>query len=348
MHGITRDKLIYVGKRTLIYSTAMIVAVSAAATLLWRDRPSLESVDWPPYPDFAEDSRGVTATWLGVTTILIDDGETQILIDGFFSRPSLTDIVFRVPVQHNAAQINAVLADYEMRRLAAIIPVHSHFDHVMDVGAIANRTSASVLGSETTVQIVRGAGVPDDQIMLIASGAEYRFGDFTVRLIESNHAPIGWGGAVPFAGTVDAPLQTPAPVSAWREGQSYSIVIAHAQGTVLIQGSAGFRNGALYDVRADVAMLGVWGLDGLGRDYTEQFWQALVTVTGATRVLPIHFEDYTRPFGEIRLSPRILDNFVKTAGWLDDIRQTWDQDTDLHLPEFGKPIVLYAPISPDA
>ncbi len=113
-----------------------------------------------------------------MSTLLFDDGETQILIDGFFSRPSLADVVFRAPIESDAAQINYVIDEYRLRRLAAIIPAHSHFDHSMDIGAIANRSSASILGSETTAQIARGAGVPDDQILIAESGVEYTFGRF--------------------------------------------------------------------------------------------------------------------------------------------------------------------------
>ena len=335
-------------KRTVITLAATIVLGAAAIAWILGDRPSLADVDWasPTITEAPDDS--VTVTWFGVTTLLFDDGETQILIDGFFSRPSLADIVFDVPVQSSAAQINYVLDEYRMRRLAAIIPVHSHFDHAMDIGALANRSSASILGSATTAQVARGAGVPDDQILLATSGSEYAFGKFRITLIDSIHAPLGWGGSVPFAGTIDSPLETPAPVSAWREGKSYTIIVAHEQGTTIVQGSAGFLVGALDDVQADVVMLGAFGLGGLGRNYTEQYWQALVTTTGAQRVFPIHFDDYTRPFGEVILSPRLLDNFVDTADWLEEIRDLWDTDTHLHLPVFGQPIVLYLQAAPEA
>jgi hypothetical protein len=44
----------------------------------------------------------------------------------------------------------------------------------------------------------------------------------------------------------------------------------------------------------------------------------------------------------------VLDNFVDTANWLEEIRTTWDADARLHLLEFGKRIVLYPPAMPDA
>jgi len=341
MPTVTPRKL----KRWLVRAAIAVGAValvgSVALTWLWHDRASLDAIDWPRYPQIAPYPGAVRVTWLGVATLLFDDGETQILIDGFFSRPSLTDLVFGRRVDSDTATINYVLDAYRIRRLAAIIPVHSHFDHAMDIGAIANRTDAVILGSATTANIARGAGVPEDQIVVVDDRSEYSFGQFTVTMIHSAHAPVGWGGSVPYAGTIDEPLTTPAPVSAWREGRSYSIVIAHPQGTTLVQGSAGYLEGALDGVQADVVMLDVQMLEGLGRKYAERYWQAVVTTTGADHVLLIHFDDLTQPFGKIMLLPRAIENLVDVAGWLEEFRDSWDTDTRLHLPEFGKQIVLY-------
>ena len=200
-----------------------------------------------------------------------------------------------------------------------------------------------MIGSESTANIARGAGVPEDQIIVVELGQAYEFGEFRVRLLRSKHAPIGWRGNVPFPGTVDEPLAIPQPVSAWKEGDSYSIVVEHPQGTTLIQGSAGFIEGGLEGVAADVIMLSVGGLTTLDRDYAEKYWQELVTRTGATTVYPIHFDDFTRPFGEVVPSPRFLGNIEKTAEWFRGFQKTWDADSNILLPEFGKPIALYSP-----
>ncbi len=348
MVAVTLDSIRNWLTRAIIVVAAVIVVLAGILAWLLNNRPVLAELNIaPPLPVEAPDN-AVTATWLGTTTVLFDDGETQVLIDGFFSRPSLADIVFGVPVESDAAQVNLVMDRYDMRRLAAIIPAHSHFDHAMDIGAIANRSSASILGSETTAQIARGAGVPEDQIVVVTGGERYAFGDFTVTLIASDHAPIGWGGSVPLPGTVDAPLETPAPITAWREGGSFAIVVAHPQGTTLVQGSAGMVERGMRNVRADVVMLGTYGLVGLGNDYTRRYWQTFVTGTGALRVFPIHFDDYTQPFGEIKPFPRVLDDFGDTLVLLENLRQIWDTDTRIYLPEFGQPMVLYAQASPEA
>ncbi len=334
--------------RVVLGIAAVLALVSAALTWAWNTRAVLADSGLHAPITGESNSSTVTFTWFGVTTLLFDDGETQVLVDGFISRPSIVDTVLNRNVTNDAPMINYVLNEYDIRRLAAIVPVHSHFDHAMDVGAIANRTSASIIGSETTANIARGVGVPEDQIIVAEDGAEFSFGQFTVTLIPSVHAPVGLRGTIPLPGTVDEPLEVPAPVTAWREGGSYSVVIAHPEGTTIVQGSAGYISGALASVQADVVMLGVGLLEGLGRDYAEAYWQDLVTATGAKRVFPVHFDDYTQPLGTILLAPKVLDNFVTTARWLQEFRDTWDKDTLIFLPEFGKALPLYPQETPDA
>ncbi len=321
---------------------AVLVVAALTSVWLWKNRPSLEATGWLSPPESAENPASVTATWLGVTTLLFDDGETQILIDGFFSRPTLVDTILARAVVNDAAMINFALHEYRMRRLAAIIPVHSHFDHAMDIGAIAKRTSASVLGSESTANIARGANVPEDQIVVSDETQTYEFGEFRVRLLPSRHAPIGWRGDPPLPGTIDEPLEVPQPISAWREGGSYTIVIEHPQGTTLVQGSAGFIEGLTDNISADVVMLGVGGLTTLDEAYAEKYWQAFVTSTGATSVVLIHFDDYTRPFGVIEPGPKLFGDLEEISRWFNTFREKWDQDVNIYLPEFGKPIALYA------
>lgn len=333
--------------RIVVSIMAAVVFMGLLLSVLWRDREQLENLPIPPIPAATAQDR-VTATWFGVSTLLIDDGETQLLIDGFISRPSLFDILLNKPVDNDAATINYVLNQYRMDRLVAIIPVHSHFDHAMDIGAIANRSSASILGSASTANISRGAAVPDDQLVVVGGDAEYQFGDFLVRLIESQHAPVGWRGSIPIPGSIDEPLKLPAPITEFRAGKSYSILIEHPQGTALVQGSAGIRQQALAEYHTDTVILGVGLVEGLGKEYVSDYWHHTVTSTGAKLVVPVHFDDYSRPFGTIDLMPRSIDNFRITAEWLIEYRNRWDQDTQLYLPIFGAPFALYPEDDPEA
>jgi L-ascorbate metabolism protein UlaG (beta-lactamase superfamily) len=324
-----------------IGGATVLVVMVLVLVYLWHDRANLDNIAWPAAP--AAKSGELAVTWLGVTTVLVDDGETQILVDGFFSRPSLADGILRRPVTNDAAIINLALHEFSMQRLAAIIPAHSHFDHAMDVGAIANRTKASVVGSESTINIARGGGVPEDQLVVASHGEIYEFGQFRVRLLESRHGPIGWRGSVPLDGTIDEPLSLPAPVSSMRLGRAWSIVMEHPQGNILVQGSSGYIEGGLADVQVDLVLLCTYGLSSLGQDYAERYWQEMVTMTGAGAVVPMHFDDFTRPFGEVVPFPKVLDNLETTAEWFESFRDTWDVDVRLFKPEFGRRMAVHEP-----
>ena len=144
------EKALFWLKRTGIGLAVAAVVIIPGSIWLWHDRPPIEALKLPTSEMTQTGTDGVKVTWLGVTTLLFDDDETQILIDGFFSRPSVLDVILGRPVVSDAATINYALDEFRVRRLAAVIPLHSHYDHAMDVGAIANRSSASVIGTEST------------------------------------------------------------------------------------------------------------------------------------------------------------------------------------------------------
>ncbi len=133
----------------------------------------------------------------------------------------------------------------------------------------------------------------------------------------------------------------PAPIQAMRLGEAYSILVEHPLGTLLVQGSSGFVEGALLAVRADLVLLCSFGLSSLGREYAEKYWQETVTTTGAKAVMPMHFDDFTRPFGEVVPFPSVLDDIETTSEWFESFRDTWDTDVQLYKPEFGRAIAVY-------
>ncbi len=323
----------------VLFLTAIIAVL--VLLRLWKDRPPLELIGWPQADALAEPADMVTVTWLGNTTLLFDDRETQVLIDGSFSRINPLNIALFLPVSSDVATINYALAEFRMDRLAAIVPVHSHFDHAMDVGHVANRTSALVLGSESTANIARGADVPVDQYQILAEGEIRQFGEFTIRLLTSRHAPIKFGQGTWFPGTIEDALRQPAPVNAWKEGVVWSVFIGHPRGTTLIHGSGGYIEDKLLNETADVVMLGIGGLTRLGKDYVKNLWNETVVATGATRVLPVHYDDFTAPFGEVRLFPHIADNILITSDWIDEVIEENGTAIAIELPPFGQPIGLY-------
>jgi hypothetical protein len=92
--------------------------------------------------------------------------------------------------------------------------------------------------------------------------------------------------------------------------------------------------------------LGIARLGTLDDAYVQTYWNTMVTATGATTVIPVHFDDYTAPLGDTRLAPRLLDNTVNTVARLRRLRDQWDPDASILLPSFGDTFAVFQP-APD-
>lgn len=139
-------------------------------------------------PDSTSESP-LTVTWMGVSTLLVDDGTTALLTDGFFSRPNLIEVGAR-KLRPSPSRIDAALARAGIDRLEAVLPVHTHYDHAMDSAAVAQRTGARVIGGRSAANIARGGGLPDDRIVIATPGMEVDLGNFGVTLVESGTARL--------------------------------------------------------------------------------------------------------------------------------------------------------------
>ncbi len=259
--------------------------------------------------------RTVTVQFFGTSSLLFSDGQTQIMVDGWFSRPSTLTTLFG-EIQPDADAIDAGLSRLGDPDVAALIAAHSHMDHAMDVAEVSKRTGALVVGSESTANIARGGGVPDSRIKIVEDGETLHFGDFTVTLIETRHFEIPedslWAGfETEF--TVKKPLVPPASAFAYRRGKVYSIVVEHPGGSALIQASAGFKPGSLAGVRADTVFLGIGGIATQSDAYQTQWWDEVVGHTRPARIYLIHWDSFSVPLaslGEKPVAPnRLWDNF---------------------------------------
>lgn len=73
----------------------------------------------------------LSVTWMGVATLLVDDGSSALMTDGYFSRPGLARVAAG-KVSPSAERVDGCLARANVSRLTAVIPVHTHIDHAMD------------------------------------------------------------------------------------------------------------------------------------------------------------------------------------------------------------------------
>ena len=275
----------------------------------------------------AEPDSPLSATWMGVATLLIDDGSSALMTDGYFSRPNLARVAAG-KVSPSPARVDGCLARAEVSRLEAVIPVHTHIDHVMDSALVADRTGARLVGGESAANVGRGYGLPEDRIVVASSGEPIQLGAYDVTLIESHHCPPDR-----FPGVIGEPLVPPVRASAYRCGEAWSTLVHHRPSgrRLLIQGSAGFVKGALADQRADAVYLSVGQLGLHPRSYLVDYWTETVLAVGARRVILIHWDDFFRPLSKpLRALPYAGDDLDVSIRILDELAAR--DGIALHMP----------------
>ena len=279
--------------------------------------------DQPP----ATPQSPLTVTWAGVTTLLVDDGQSALLTDGFFSRPKLLTVGLR-KLAPSLPRIDGCLARLGVDRLEAVLPVHTHFDHAMDSAVVAQRTGAKLVGGTSAAQLGRGAGLPEDHLVVVTPGEPMPLGAFDVTLVVGNHCPPDR-----FPGTITEPPVPPVRASAYRCGEAWSTLIHHrpSDRRLLVVGSAGFVPGALRGQRADVVYLGVGQLGLQPERYLRDYWDEAVRAVGARRVVLVHWDDFFGPLRDpVRALPYAGDDLDASMRTL--TRLAAEDGVAMHLP----------------
>lgn len=288
--------------------------------------------DLAPYARFfdapsATSQSPVTVIWAGVSTLLVNDGTSAVLTDGFFSRPALPSILLG-KLAPSLPRIDGSLARLGVDKLEAVLPVHTHFDHAMDSAVVAERTGARLVGGTSTAQVGAGGGLAPDRIVTVTPGEAVTLGAFQVTLFESEHCPPDR-----FPGTITAPVVPPVKASAYKCGEAWSTLVHHrpSDRSLLIVGSAGAVPGALDGQHAEVVYLGIGQLGLQSEQYLESYWADTVRTVGARRVVLIHWDDFFRPLHKpLRALPYAGDDLDVSMRVLTRLAER--DAVSLHLP----------------
>ena len=322
----------------------VLLAIVYVAVQIQR-RPPLEPYRALTLPEAAPAPGELRVRFAGVSTLLFDDGETAWMTDGFFSRPGLKQ-TFTSRIAPDAQVIERELQRLHVGKLAAVVPVHSHYDHALDAPVMAQRSGALLVGSASTLNIGRGLGLRDSQMREVRPGDTLRLGKFTITFIESRHSPTPLNDGVTRE-TIDAPLTPPARATDWRTGSVWSLLVEHEGRRLLVQGSAGFVPGALAGRRADVVFLGVGTLGKKSDAYRASYWNEVVKSVGARRVIPVHWDDFWLPLSEpLQAMPLLFDDFGVSMTYLS--RRAAQDGVELRLPPTFLPFAPFAPAAPSA
>lgn len=248
--------------------------------------------------------------FLGNTNVYLSDGNTQLLIDGFFTRPGGWWSVLLGSFEPDMPAIEQGLQRAGIKQLDAVLVGHTHYDHVMDAPLVALETRAKLVGTRSAYQVARRDNFPEERFVEMPQGSPLTLGDFTVSHVRSRH---GEPSFKPFAklgaGEIKEPPPRHAHFSHYKEGGVYAIHLAHPFGNVLVVTSSGYEEGALHGYEADTVFLSVAALGHRGERYIRDYVQQTVETVKASTVVPVHWDDFTRPLDEplVVMPSRITD-----------------------------------------
>jgi L-ascorbate metabolism protein UlaG (beta-lactamase superfamily) len=280
-----KNSLLFFRRAVLVFVAAVVMG---ALGFIWltNARPKFSQV--PVLHQEATDQAdqpAIKTVFFGTSKILLTDGDSAIMTDAFFSRPSFLNLL--TSIEPDQDEINHAMKKVP-NELDAIFVAHSHHDHAMDSGVVSQKTNAHVYGSTSTLNIARTQGVKENHLHALKVNLPIIVGKFLVTSFETPHSldPV-------YPGYIDHPLYTPAKLADYRVAENYSFFVEHPLGNILIAPSANYVPGTFSGKHADTVFLGIATLGKQEDDFIEAYWAEVVKATGAKLVIPVHWDDFT-------------------------------------------------------
>jgi L-ascorbate metabolism protein UlaG (beta-lactamase superfamily) len=312
------------------------------AALLFASLPLFARAAAPDCPAPAPPpSDTVRVRFMGVSTLLVEDGQTQILLDGFFSRPNPFAVKFG-RIQPSPERIRKGLCRGGVGRPVAVLAAHAHYDHAMDAAEIVAERGGRLVGSESVVNIGRGRRLDEAALVAFEGRQAFQIGCFRVTAIPALHAsPDRWEGEI------TQPLTPPVPTAAYRNGGASAFIFERGGLRILVHPSAGSLPGLYAGEKVDIAFLGVGGLGVKDGEVTRALWKEAVARTGARHVYPIHWDNFTRGLGRRMVAaPWPFDNIARTRKRLLALASASEPPVQITLPKAFEAFQFRTP-SPD-
>ncbi len=244
-------------------------------------------------------------THLGAAGWEITDGERVILLDPYLSRlrvsgqfgtiatPAVAGDTRRIFGPDDELVPDPAAVDRHITRADFILHSHSHFNHTLDMPAIARRTGAVVIGTESTTNLARAGGVPEAQLISVRGGEDFALGGFSVKVIPSLHSALN-GKRFFDSRVVPRDFRGPRRLRDDVEGGTLAYLLRLAGHEIVWFGSMNYIEREVEGLRPDVAMIAAARQRLEIHDYTGRLMRAL----GLPRlVFATHWDEQSFAYG---------------------------------------------------
>ena len=259
-----------------------------------------------PSPAGTKEVGRVTLEYMGAAGWRIGDGTTVILIDPYLSRilgppPPLAPPYTRTPGDtrplygwNDVAAPDVRAIDAHVPRADFVFVTHTHYDHVLDVPHIALSTHSTVIGTESTENVMRAYGIPEQQLITVRGGEDFDFGVFSVRVIPSLHSPLDHKH---YFSSETAPAGMKAPLTFEQmhpEGGTLAYLIRFHGHQILVFGGMNYIEREIEGLEPDVVLAGAASSRKEIYDYSGRLMRSLHF---PALVLPTHWDNFFAPYG---------------------------------------------------
>lgn len=265
---------------------------------------------------------GLELTWIGTAGFRLAYQGTVLWIDPYVTRLPLRDFALRRVVPASGEAIERWID-----RADAILVGHTHFDHALDVPAIARARGCRVYGSASLEHLMGLHGLADRAVR-VEPKRVYEVGPFRFHFVPSVHSKLQLGLGVPYAGELTCEHIDGLTAQAYRCGQVWGIAIEVAGIRLYHQGSADLLEDEIVDRGVDLFLCGI-----SGRRFTPHYLERIVRALEPKVIVPMHYDDFFRPLD----APTRFSFNVNLTGFADEARHA-SRDLALHTLEVGVPI----------
>jgi L-ascorbate metabolism protein UlaG (beta-lactamase superfamily) len=250
-------------------------------------------------------SNEVILKYLGAAGWEITDGTTTILVDPYLSRingpappgggsghPAAGD-TRRAYTWSDLATPDIAAIDAHIQRADFVLVTHTHYDHILDVPHIALKTRAAVIGTESTENVMRAYGVPEEQLFTVRGGEDYQFGGFSLKVIPSIRSPLDHKR---YFSSAIAPPGMKAPLTLEQihpEGGTLAYLIRFPEHQILVFGGMNYIEREIAGLEPDVVLVGAGASRKEIYDYTGRLMRDLHY---PPVVLPTHWDNFLLPY----------------------------------------------------
>lgn len=229
----------------------------------------------------------VRVTWLGTAGFSIEHEGSVLLVDPYLTRASL------LRCATGPLRTDLALVRRHTPKADVIVAGHTHFDHVLDVPAIALATGAKVFGSSSCARLCRASGVAADDVVDVETQVgrgpvRADVGPFELRFVPSVHSRFALG-RVPFPGDIADCEAVPLWTHQYKCGAVFGLDVRVAGRRIYHLGSADLVD-AEPEAGVDLLLMCV-----AGWTTTERFAPRVMRALRPGAVLLSHWDDFFSP-----------------------------------------------------